>query len=115
MIAKRSVVRVLLHSHQLHAVVADILNPWEDVVSELSVGRDLTLYGALLKVLRLYATLPCPREPRISSSLTETDLEAGISIGRTLQDSTTLLRIARSAGAGGNIWPKLVPCRLFPR
>jgi len=44
LIAKAGVVCVLHDGHELDAVVAEVLDPWEDVVSEIVIGGDLALW-----------------------------------------------------------------------
>jgi len=44
LIAKAGVVCVLHDGHELDAVVAEVLDPWEDVVSEVVIGGDLALW-----------------------------------------------------------------------
>ena len=45
MVAEAAVVRVFHHSHQLHAGVAEVLDPGQDTISEVCVAGDLGLRG----------------------------------------------------------------------
>mmetsp|Transcript_96666 Transcript_96666/g.134130 ORF Transcript_96666/g.134130 Transcript_96666/m.134130 type:complete len:311 (+) Transcript_96666:1762-2694(+) len=95
MVAEAAVVRVLGHSHELHAVVAHALDPWQHGIGKLDVRRDFRLDGS-------------------HAYMRFVDLEVGRLVRPGMLEAEAILLFRLPENAVEQVGAVILPCQLRP-